>query len=377
MLLCVAFVFLVACTSSATPVSVTPSPTPQKSTLTPTLFVSPTPSPTATFTPLPTATATEEPEDNIRHITAIEFDAQGNLWVGGSDGVAKIDPITDDIAYYPIHNYATDAQVNTLLITEGKTIWVTTESLELFLLENEIWVKQEDVDAGKGSVYLYLIAEGEPGTVWANSVLGPMFYFDGEIWHSYVSDDSNDIPSMQSFARASDGTWWGVYACCMITYFHQFDGKTWTHNRPEPVLDDFVSQIRKAPDGSLWFKGGSNIYHYDTELVWTPYKVPDLGSHNSISTLTIASNGAVWIGTYGGDIQYFHNEVWYKVSTYQEREIRDIASSSDGTVWAATSDGCVIQFDQDGNTGKQYRVDHLHIFPDSQCSSNVIQGGNK
>ena len=191
------------------------------------------------------------------------------------------------------------------------------------------------------------------------------YYYEDKIWHKYGRND--DVPFMKAFARASDGTWWGTDYCCMMTTFFQFDGKTWTRNSPEPVLDTYVWGIATAPDGSLWFKGDAHLYHYDTDLVWTPYTTTVIGKYDWIRTLTVASNSDVWIGTDKGQIQRFQDEVWYDVKQYPNRGIWVLNSAPDGTVWAATTDDCIIQFDRNGATGKSYRVRQLDILPDSEC----------
>jgi len=347
---------------TATMISPTATDTPSPS-ATPTPSPAMTPTPSSTITPFPTSTATPTPEPN--YLSGIACDTEGNLWIGGFGGVVKSNPTTDSIVSYPIHDYAANEQVNTLLITEGQTVWVTMASSELFRLENDVWVKQEDVDVGRYP--LYLIAEGEPGTVWVGSVPDFMHYYDSEAWHKYGR--GSGVPLMKSFARASDGIWWGVHTCCMITYFYQFDGETWSHNEPEPVLDTFVSEIETASDGSLWFKGSNHLYHYDTNLVWTPYTATMTSDRDWIRTLTVAPNGDVWIGTDEGQIQRFQDEVWYNVGQYPNRSIEALDSAPDGTVWAGTSDDCIIQFDRNGATEKSYRVRQLDVFPDSTCSN--------
>jgi ligand-binding sensor domain-containing protein len=363
----IALVLLAACT--ATPASMTlPATGGPIATNTPSPSVTPTALPTKTLIPTstlllpPTSTATATPEPD--YLSAMVCDTEGNLWIGGFGGVLKFDPATEVATAYSLDKYSRNLQVSSLLITQEKTVWAVGWELfevwELFRLDGKVWSKQEDID---DKCPIWLVAEGVEGTLWVGSDCGT-YYYDGKTWHKYVR---GEVPFMVAFARASDGTWWGTNTCCMMTAFFQFDGKIWTHSRPELVLDDFVSKIETAPDGSLWFKGDYHLYHYDTDLVWMPYTTTNASHSDWTRTLTVASNGAVWIGTDEGNVQRFQGEVWYDVEQYSNRTIRVMDSAPDGTVWAATSDDCIIQFDRNGATGKSYRVRQLDILPDSEC----------
>ncbi|HNT76350.1 MAG TPA: hypothetical protein PKH77_15150 [Anaerolineae bacterium] len=342
--------------------AVTPSPAslPTATMVSPT--ATDTPSPSVTPTLSPKVTTTLEPD----YLSAMVCDTEGNLWIGGLGGVLKFDPATEAIVAYPLDKYAPNLQVPSLLVTQEETVWAVGmerfQAWKLFRLDGETWSKQENIDNTRP---IWLVAEGTEGTLWVGSDFGT-YYYDGGIWHQYGYWE--DVPLMKTFARTSNGTWWGTYTCCMMTSFFQFDGNTWTHDRPGLVLDDFVSRIATAPDGSLWFKGGYHLYHYDTNLVWTPY-THTVGNGDWIRTLTIASNSDVWIGTDEGQIQRFQDEVWYDIRQYPNRSIEALDSAPDGTVWAGTSDDCIIQFDRDGATGKSYRVRQLDVFPDSTCSN--------
>lgn len=374
-LLITVLVFCMACT--ATPSSMkSPSPivsvatdAPNPST-TPTALPTETLTPTSTVTPRPTPTATPTPEPD--YFSAMVCDTEGNLWIGGFGGVLKFNPATEETTAYPLDRYTHNLQVSSLLVTQKEIVWTVAkggepdlfnEVWELFRLDDQAWSKQEDIDDRDP---IWLVAEGENGSLWVGSAPNYTYYYDGEKWHRY-GYYNDGVPRMVAFARASDGTWWATYTCCMMTSFFQFDGKIWTHNRPEPVLDDFVWGIETAPDGSLWFKGSYHLYHYDTDLVWTPYTSTVTSGYNDIRALTVASHGDVWIGTDKGNVQRFQDEVWYDVAQYLNRSIWKLDSAPDGTVWAATSDDCIIQFDRDGATGKSYRVRQLDVFPDSEC----------
>ncbi|MBN2004847.1 MAG: hypothetical protein JXA21_15930 [Anaerolineae bacterium] len=363
----IALVSLAACTATppatATPGAMPPD-TPAPS-ATPEASPTATPAPTSTRLPRPTPTATATPEPD--YLSAMDGDAEGNLWLGGFGGVLKFDPATEAATVYSLDEYSREFQVFSLLVSQEGKVWAAgrkysqsgAEVWELFRLEDEIWHKQEDVGGDDNT--MRVVAEGEKGDLWVRRYPDPMLHYDGRVWRS------EGIPPLGAFARASDGTWWGTNTCCEMTSFTQFDGKAWSHYQPETLFDPFVPQIATAPDGSLWFRGCYHLFHYDTDLVWTPYTATVASDRNSIRTLTVATDGAVWIGTDEGNVQRFQNEIWYDVAQYPDRAIMKVESAPDGAVWAATEDDCVLQFDQNGATGKSYRVRHLNIFADPDC----------
>ena len=111
---------------------------------------------------------------------------------------------------------------------------------------------------------------------------------------------------------------------------------------PEGLPEDFIHQIRPAPDGSLWLATGAGVYRWDGQQVRPVAGIPAGETYD----LVFAWHQLVWVASHGTLTRY----LWDKdTAVQQERigaaqgmppvEIGGLHAGDGGTVWATTSRG--------------------------------------
>ena len=126
----------------------------------------------------------------------------------------------------------------------------------------------------------------------------------------------------------------------------RFDGKTWTHYRPQDGALTTVYGIGQTADGVLWFGGYKGLRCFNGQA-WRKASAPEELTTPSIDQVYAAARGDLWIGhrTFGA----FH----YDRGTWSRYDFRDglpgnriaaILQTDDGSIWIGTRDG-ISRFD--------------------------------
>ena len=105
----------------------------------------------------------------------------------------------------------------------------------------------------------------------------------------------------------------------------------------QPFKYKIISSIALAEDGSLWIgTKGSGVAKFDGEI-WTTYTVDDGLSDNYVQSIAATSDGAVWIGTFENDggVSRYDGDTWI---TYSEE---------DDNIWFGTYRSGVSFYDSD------------------------------
>lgn len=122
-----------------------------------------------------------------------------------------------------------------------------------------------------------------------------------------------------------------------------------------------VNDILQADDGRMWFATGDGLSLYDGESFQYVYRAqPDAPGLANNYTFALAqdTNGLIWVGTLGGGIAVFDQQVNPVASLraasglFASDEVFDLAPGPDGTMWIAHGRG-VTQLRLDDGTFTQ------------------------
>ena len=109
-----------------------------------------------------------------------------------------------------------------------------------------------------------------------------------------------------------------------------------------------VNDILQADDGRMWFATGDGLSLYDGESFQYVYRAqPDAPGLANNYTFALAqdTNGLIWVGTLGGGIAVFDQQVNPVASLraasglFASDEVFDLAPGPDGTMWIADALG--------------------------------------
>ena len=239
-------------------------------------------------------------------IKAIDYDNQGNVWIGTSNG----------ITVYNNGNWSTFTSSNSNLAGNGIQSLITDP-------QDNVWV----------------------GTYSGLS------YYDGNSWTNYTTSNSGiSGNSIRSLGYDDLGNiWLGTNGNGVDKY----DGSSFTnYNTTDGLAHDFVQGISQDTAGNMWFGTSSGVSKRDPSGNWTTYddgnsSIPS-GSIN-INTLTSDSSGHVWAGaskglsvTAGGALHYDHTN-WKSIKSQNSglvyNDILDVAVDEGNSIWFATQGG--------------------------------------
>ncbi len=134
--------------------------------------------------------------------------------------------------------------------------------------------------------------------------------------------------------------------CQKSTAPEQGDGQWPTCTTSDGLPCDAVGAIAFGPDGELWCVPlipdiGGGVAHFDGNT-WKHYTTKDgLGSNFILwmeNTLTVSSDGVLWVATFGGGVSRFDGETWTTYTTQDgllADKVSAVAIAPNGDLWCA------------------------------------------
>ena len=235
--------------------------------------------------------------------------------------------------------------------TEGGMVrWdLDDRSAEVFTPDNGLPISE----GGMGQV-----AVAPDGAVWAYSWSQDVVMFDGARWTEPRGYDQVDIVNprcvpdedcrnpITAMAIGPDNL---VSLAVGPDTLLQFDGTAWNvvPITPAETHGDgayaWATDIAVAPDGTLWIASWEELLRFDG-ATWDRFTVADGLPSGAISTVVVAPNGDVWIGTTdgsevgsGGGVARFDGESWAAFDASDglySSSVTALDVAPDGTVWA-------------------------------------------
>jgi diguanylate cyclase (GGDEF)-like protein len=251
-------------------------------------------------------------------VTALAQDADGFIWVGTQDGLARWDG-------YRFRNYRADAKVagslpssyiDVLHADAQGRLWVGTDNGSLAIHDAHT-DRFDSVDLGaarNGTAEFTAIVDDGKGGLWVGSSRGllhvqaPAPAASGAAQARVVKGVTSD-EGVRALMRAADGALWigtreGVLRC------------------PDPLADERcnpalaeapsfgqgVNALAQSADGRVWIgTAGAGIF-IDDPATGQVQAVADSGARPStlgtadVITVTVARSGEIWVGTNGDGI---------------------------------------------------------------------------
>jgi ligand-binding sensor domain-containing protein len=273
---------------------------------------------------------TENTDLPYHAIHALAVDPQGPLWIGtgrfydlGGGGLAKLER-----KYFRWTVYTTDNsdlpgnQILALAIDAQGILWVGTEQ-GLAKFDGKTWtVYTSDNRALPGGPVPALACDAQ-GTIWIGTGGGGVIRFDGTAWTVYTAKNS-ELPSDTVNALAIDAQ--GILWVGTEQGLAKFDGKTWTVYTSDNsgLPDHWVWALTPDIQGNLWIgtlSRGVAVYREGGVLFpEQATKVEDLVG--------------IWKSWYVGSLVYMQIEADGTCKRSPTLELlKDGISGSQGTFW--------------------------------------------
>lgn len=239
-------------------------------------------------------------QEGSEAVTAVFEDREGNLWVGGADGIERL----------------SDSCFTTFSGTEG----LPTD----------------------GSIPVYVDSEDR---LWFAPLTGGLWWIRGR-QQGQVKLDGLDRDVIYAIAGDGEGLWLGRQRGGLTRLRHQngsYSAKTYT--RRDGLPEDSVLSVYVGRDGSVWtgtLSGGVGKLKGDRI---TTYKAADGLASNTAASILETKDGSMWFATPNG-LSSFAGGKWRTHGLTEglpSSNVNCLLEDSGGVLWAGTATGLAFQ----------------------------------
>ncbi|MFZ1289659.1 MAG: two-component regulator propeller domain-containing protein [Melioribacteraceae bacterium] len=311
------------------------------------------------------------PENEVR---ALEFDSNGNLWIGTIRGLAKFNG-TDWIIFNPSNSGLPYNNISSITFDNEKNVWIGTDGGGLAKYNGNDWLvmNMENTQNAITSNYIHNVVIDSNGNKWIGTYAGLAKYNETS-WFTVYKEEYTDLPknNIQAIVIDNDGNKWIGTSNGLA----KFDDQNWTiYNTSNSGLpDNWIKSLLIDNDLNLWIGTNNGLAKFDG-TDWTVYNTSNSGlPNNSINTLFIDNNSDFWIGT-DYNLAKFNGTNWNVINVDQcgllspFTYIETISFDHENNAWFSAYDANsyeswklsgIIKFD-----GKNWIV---RTYPDSKYS---------
>ena len=285
--------------------------------------------------PVNNASLFAEPVD---HITFINEDSQGCIWIGTfSGGINRFNPVTNRVEFYGTS--ATGA--NKL---ETNDLWWSLKTRDNLLWISTTWDRPNNCPA------LYKIS----------TVSGKLAY-------------SRTGTPVTDFVQDADGNMWFASGLGLL---RKNKNNSYTHFLPDknnPGVNNAVTNLALDSLNNLWVSTRNGLYYFDTKTrAFKGYR-HNINNSKSISSDTVLAilingDGTAWVGTYRGlDLldtrtgifKHFKNSA--TSSNWIDNVIISCTKDSSGKIWVGTPNGFYSINTNTGNFMQMLKNAYLYV----------------
>lgn len=283
-------------------------------------------------------------------LTNVCRDTDGTFWMGTWDhGLLRYDPVSETLSRYThdpkIPGSLGHNRVWQPLVDRQGVLWVATENgLDRFDPKTERFIhyRHDPQDAKSLSHNLVNdVFEDSNGDIWLGTGAGiDLLNREAGTFANYHWAESDTVPV------------------------------------PTPRYEGQAYRVSGGKDGTIWigtlYSGVLSFDRTTETFVRYAHRAGDPGSlsSHSISTITVADNGQVWVGTHDGGFNRLNPETgeirsWTsQTSSLADNWVQNIELDNDGKVWVRTMNA-LTRFDPVTEEMENYDVDRrLQIYKD-------------
>ncbi len=318
------------------------------------------------------------------NVYSIFKDRKGNLWVGTSEGLNRLDEQTGKFYHYRNDpedpNSISDNWVWAIFEDTKGNLWVGTVrgGLCRFDIQSNSFFSYKHDSADPASLsdnFIFTIYQSRSGVIWVGTNAGGINYFhlSTQVFEHYVSKPGvrntltkNEILSM--YADSKGNYWIGTREGGLNKFNYSKKKFTAYYSNPtekNSISSNSIQVIYEDRAGIVWLgnlTGGLDAFDPVNET-FKHYKNNPLDSNslsdNRIMAITEDDEGFMWIGTYAGGLNRLDKKT-DNIIRYQTRESDNTSISSNrawtiteddkGRIWVGTFGGGVNIFDKNYQT---------------------------
>jgi ligand-binding sensor domain-containing protein/signal transduction histidine kinase len=275
-------------------------------------------------------------------VTAIAQTADGYLWLGTEEGLARFDGIR--FTTFDTHNTPAlkTNQISTLLVDAQKRLWIGTEGGGLTLLSNGKFVTFSSHEGLSNDAILSLYEDAR-GVLWVGTDGGGLNCFKNGTFSRCGAENGLANGAVFSIAGGQDGS---VWAGTHDGLAHLINGAIRLYTKQDGLADDYIKSVHVDRSGDTWVgtNGGGLSHLVNGRFV--NYTMRDGLASNSIWSIYEDSDRTLWIGTIDGGLSRFRSG---KFSTYAEKDglplnrVLSFFEDREGDFWIGTGGAGLVR----------------------------------
>lgn len=210
-------------------------------------------------------------------IYGFDFDKYGHLWIGGLDGLSKIDTTTGEFRQYNTQNSIIDDQLIISIYYDSKErLWTGSVNggTEIYnVAEEELKFIDHTLDLSEVKAVSFF--EDQNGNIWISSEGKGLIKIDSDIGQQRVFTTENGLPS------------------------------------------DLVTSLTEAPEGIFWISTLKGLCRHDSSNdIFTKYTLsdglPGLVFNRGAVVNQYEKNGKLWFGSEKGLVSFYPDSILNK-----------------------------------------------------------------
>ncbi|HLE56237.1 MAG TPA: two-component regulator propeller domain-containing protein, partial [Rhodothermia bacterium] len=278
------------------------------------------------------------PQDSVN---AIAQTADGYLWFGTQEGLARFDGVRFRV-FDKRNTPALETQhVNALLVTRDGSLWIGRNGGLTRYKEGRFTSYSERHGLSDGLIWS--LSEGLDGSIWIATYSGGLSRFrDGKFTRYTISDGLASNSIWTTHVGRDGALWVGTNGGGLS----RFSNGRFTHYTTQNGLaNNIVWTVHQDRAGDVWIgtNDGLNRLH-DGKL--TTFTTADGLSNNSVKVIREDRHGNLWIGTDGGGLNRLYGGKFTSLGTTQgltDASVQSLFEDREGSLWVGTSAGGVNQ----------------------------------
>lgn len=281
-------------------------------------------------------------------VIAIEEDPGGNLWIGTAGK-----GLFSGNETFKVHAIsATVATVHAIKLVNGAQLYIGTEQGAIVL---EAGGAQRVVKSTVGH-RVHCILEREDGSVWLGTNENGILQLVQSSTQQISQADGLIDSHVTALSEDREGNVWVASNAGLQRYG---GGRFSNYSLPEMVDFKGAKKLLHATNGDLWIgTWGNGLYRFDGHE-YHNYTAENGLSHNNVLGITEDSNGQVWIATNIGLSRFNaateNFTTWFEDDGLPQNVLISIHADNDGNVWLGTFSSGLVRFD--GTTFTQWTTE--------------------
>jgi signal transduction histidine kinase/ligand-binding sensor domain-containing protein len=304
-----------------------------------------------------------EVPDAVDHITFINEDNKGRIWIGTFQGGINVyNPLTQKVSYYGADEKSKEKIGDNHFWAAYKTmdnvIWIITYGNNLY----KIIPYQNILPHARIGKAVFSFAEDDAQTLWLVTTNGLIHQDRNKKEEQFLIDKDSSAFNQISYIEKDKNKFWlttphGLYlfdpvAKTFARYYHRA-------GNINSLLTDDLTTVKKTSDNKIWIGGFEGLDLMDIKSgTFTHFQnnLKDTSSisNNTVFTICIDKKQNVWVATSKGLNRLDKQTGRFKRYLNQLAVIKTI-EDSEGTLWCATNAG-LFKYDRE--------ADNFSIFID-------------